>query len=124
MTNHSTHPRTRQPHVAPSGSGTAPGALGAPVAELRNATKRYGDVVALDGVDLQVRPGEVLALLGPNGAGKTTAVSLLLGLMRPTSGTATLFGSSPTDMAAKVRIGAMLQTSGVPATLTVREHIQ
>ena len=118
------HTRTRQPHVAHSGSGTAPSALGAPVAELRNATKRYGDVLALDAVDLQVRPGEVLALLGPNGAGKTTAVSLLLGLMRPTSGTATLFGSSPTDMAAKVRIGAMLQTSGVPATLTVREHIQ
>jgi len=95
-----------------------------PDAELRNATKRYGDVLALDDVSLKVRPGEVLALLGPNGSGKTTAVNLLLGLTRPTSGTATLFGSSPTDMAAKVRVGAMLQTSGVPATLTVREHLQ
>ena len=95
-----------------------------PVAELRSATKRYGDVLALDAVSLQVRPGEVLAILGPNGAGKTTAVSLLLGLLRPTSGTATLFGSNPTDMAAKVNVGAMLQVSGVPATLTVREHLQ
>lgn len=124
MTNHTTQPQTRRSHVDHHGRGPTPSALGAPVAELRNVTKRYGDVLALDDVDLQVRPGEVLALLGPNGAGKTTAVSLLLGLMRPTSGTATLFGSSPTDMAAKVRIGAMLQTSGVPATLTVREHIQ
>jgi ABC-2 type transport system ATP-binding protein len=95
-----------------------------PVAELRDATKRFGDVLALDDVSLQVRRGEVLAVLGPNGAGKTTAVSLLLGLLRPTSGTALLFGSDPTDMAAKVNVGAMLQISGVPATLTVREHLQ
>lgn len=93
------------------------------VAELSGVTKRFGDVTALDDVDLQVRSGEVLAILGPNGSGKTTAVSLLLGLMRPTTGTATLFGSHPTDMAAKVRVGAVLQISGVPATLTVREHL-
>src|SRR5690606_10167321 len=74
------------------------------VAELIGATKRFGNVVALDDIDLQVRSGEVLAILGPNGSGKTTAVSLLLGLMRPSAGTATLFGSHPTDMTAKVRV--------------------
>ncbi len=95
-----------------------------PVAELRGVRKHYGAVHALDGVDLSVRPGEVLALLGPNGAGKTTSVSLLLGLLRPTAGEVRLFGADPHDPAAKMRVGAMLQISGVPATLKVREHIE
>ena len=94
-----------------------------PIAELRKAVKKYGAVTALDGVDFQVRPGEVVALLGPNGAGKTTAVQLLLGLLRPGSGTATLFGLDPREAEARVRIGAMLQISKVPETLKVREHV-
>ncbi len=95
----------------------------APVAELRQAFKRYGGVTALDGIDFQVRPGEVVALLGPNGAGKTTAVQLLLGLLRPSAGEATLFGLDPRDTEARVRTGAMLQISKVPETLKVREHV-
>ena len=94
------------------------------VAQLERVTKRYGHVLALDEVTLRVRPGEVLALLGPNGAGKTTAVSTLLGLLRPDAGAVSLFGASPDDVAAKVRVGAMLQISGVPPTLTVREHVE
>lgn len=94
-----------------------------PVAELRRACKRYGGVTALDGVDFQVRPGEVVALLGPNGAGKTTAVQLLLGLLRADSGETTLFGLDPRDANARVRTGAMLQISNVPETLKVREHV-
>ena len=93
------------------------------VAQLESVTKRYGDVLALDDATLRVNPGEVLAVLGPNGAGKTTAVSLMLGLLRPDEGAVSLFGTSPEDVAAKVRIGAMLQISGVPPTLTVREHL-
>lgn len=132
MSEHYVSTGTHSPLPARSGAtttaATATEALAANshtrvVAELSGVTKRFGDVVALDNVDLQVRAGEVLAILGPNGSGKTTAVSLLLGLMRPTAGTATLFGSHPTDMAAKVRVGAVLQISGVPATLTVREHL-
>ncbi|HMB52180.1 MAG TPA: ABC transporter ATP-binding protein [Thermoanaerobaculia bacterium] len=94
-----------------------------PAAELVQAAKRYGDVVALDGVDLAVRPGEVVALLGPNGAGKTTAVSLLLGLLAPDGGQAQLFGQNPRSPAARMRAGAMLQVSKVPDTLTVAEHL-
>ncbi|HXO20599.1 MAG TPA: ABC transporter ATP-binding protein [Thermoanaerobaculia bacterium] len=94
------------------------------IAELSRVTKRYGQVTALDRFDLALRRGEVLALLGPNGAGKTTAVQLLLGLSRPSSGTARLFGHDPRDTAARVRIGAMLQVSKVPETLKVREHIE
>jgi ABC-2 type transport system ATP-binding protein len=55
-------------------------------------TKRYGDTVALDGLDLAVEPGEVYGYLGPNGAGKTTTIRLLIGLLRPSAGRAELFG--------------------------------
>jgi energy-coupling factor transporter ATP-binding protein EcfA2 len=55
-------------------------------------TKRYGHTTALDGLDLVVEPGEVFGYLGPNGAGKSTTIALLLGLIRPTAGTARLFG--------------------------------
>ena len=96
---------------------------GRPVAELRQAAKRYGKVTALSGVDFAVRPGEVVALLGPNGAGKTTAVQLLLGLIRTTGGEARLFGLDPRSREARVRTGAMLQISKVPETLKVREHV-
>ena len=58
----------------------------------RGLTKRYGSTLALDSLDLSILPGEVYGFLGPNGAGKTTTIRLLLGLQRPTSGTATLFG--------------------------------
>ncbi len=95
-----------------------------PVAWLAGASKTYGDVVALDHVDLEIRRGEVLALLGPNGAGKTTTVNLLLGLARPSAGDVRLFGCPPHDTAARRRVGAMLQISGAPQTLTVREHVQ
>jgi polyether ionophore transport system ATP-binding protein len=55
-------------------------------------TKRYGRATALDALDLSIEPGEVLGYLGPNGAGKSTTIALLLGLIRPTSGSATIFG--------------------------------
>jgi ABC-2 type transport system ATP-binding protein len=86
-------------------------------------THRYGDIVALRDVSLAIAPGEVVALLGPNGAGKTTLVHVLLGLLTPTEGTATLWGAAPTAIEARRRVGAMLQVSGVPATLTVRETL-
>lgn len=79
------------------------------VARLADITKRYGNVTAVDGVDLDIDRGEILALLGPNGAGKTTSVNLLLGLASPTSGRAELFGRPPRDILARRRVGAMLQ---------------
>ena len=94
---------------------------GAVLAELRGASKRFGSVEAVSHVDLTVHAGELLAVLGPNGAGKTTAISMLTGLRRPTGGTARLFGRDPRDIAARQRVGVMLQASGVPETLRVRE---
>jgi len=90
-------------------------------ARLLGAGKRYGLVTALDGIDLDVRRGQLLALLGPNGAGKSTAIGLLLGLIAPCTGEAQLFGRSPHDLAARRRIGVMLQSAGMPETLKVRE---
>jgi ABC-2 type transport system ATP-binding protein len=93
------------------------------VAELRGVHKRYGKVDALQGVDLELQPGELVALLGPNGAGKTTAVSILLGQRRPDAGSARLFGRDPAVPAARRPVGVTLQDSGFPDNLTVREVV-
>ena len=94
------------------------------LATMSAVTHRYGDVVALDGLDLEIRAGEVLAVLGPNGAGKTTAIGLLLGTLRAQEGTVQVFGHEPGASAVRMRRGAMLQVSGVPDTLTVAEHLE
>jgi len=93
----------------------------APSARLLAVRKSYGAVNALDGVDLDVHPGELLALLGPNGAGKSTAVGLMLGLTEPDAGEVQLFGQSPHSLDARRRVGVMLQSAGMPDTLTIRE---
>jgi ABC-2 type transport system ATP-binding protein len=93
----------------------------APAARLLAVRKRYGAVTALDGVDLDVRPGELLALLGPNGAGKSTAIGLLLGLLKADAGEVELFGESPHALDARRQVGVMLQSAGMPDTLKVRE---
>jgi ABC-2 type transport system ATP-binding protein len=92
-------------------------------AQLVNATKKYGSVEALKGVSLEIQLGDVVAMLGPNGAGKTTSISLLLGLRKPTSGKALLFGLKPDDLNARSRVGVMLQESGIPAMLKVKEIV-
>ncbi len=92
-------------------------------AQLDHVDKVYGPIAALRDVTLTVQPGETLALLGPNGAGKTTAIRLLLGLQRPTNGTARVFGNDPCAPRNRVRSGAMLQVANIPATLTVAEHV-
>ena len=94
------------------------------LAELSRVSKSFGTVVALDNFELQVRPAELLAVLGPNGAGKSTAISLMLGLHQPDSGSARLFGDSPLNVAARRKIGVMMQDVALAPELRVREHIE
>lgn len=96
----------------------------APVASFESVAKNYRATTALRNVDLEVRGGELLTVLGPNGAGKTTAIGLLLGTLRPTQGRVRVFGGDPRRRECRLRVGAMLQTSGVPTTLRVREHVE
>lgn len=94
-----------------------------PAIQLTGLRKAYGAITAVDGVDLSVAPGEVVALLGPNGAGKSTTIDLALGLARPTAGTAELFGADPLRAIRAGRVGAMLQGGALLPTLTVAESV-
>jgi ABC-2 type transport system ATP-binding protein len=93
--------------------------------ELTGLTKTFkgpdGPVHAVRGVDLSIAPGETVALLGPNGAGKSTTIDMLLGLLRPDSGTVSLFGMTAEEAIAAGAIGVMLQSGGVLRDLTIRE---
>ncbi|MEO8113773.1 MAG: ABC transporter ATP-binding protein [Phenylobacterium sp.] len=93
------------------------------LAALSGVRKRYGSTIALDGLDLEVREGELLAVLGPNGAGKSTAIGLLLGLQRPDEGQAVLFGRSPLEVAARRGVGVMMQEVALPDALRVHELV-
>ncbi|WP_105968265.1 ABC transporter ATP-binding protein [Streptomyces geranii] len=94
-----------------------------PVVEFDQVTKSYGDVRAVDGLALTLRPGETVALLGPNGAGKSTTLDLLLGLKQPDSGTVRVLGRSPREAIVGGHVGAMLQSGGLMDEVTVRELV-
>ncbi|MEV0970526.1 ABC transporter ATP-binding protein [Microtetraspora glauca] len=86
-------------------------------------TRTYGDVLAVDGLDLDIPAGRTVALLGPNGAGKSTTINMLLGLLRPTSGEIKVFGDTPSRAVARGRVGAMLQEGSLIPELTVAETV-
>ncbi len=94
------------------------------IVETHSLTKRYGSgVLAVDSVDMSVRRGEVYGFLGPNGAGKTTTLRMLVGLIRPTSGTATVAGHAPGSPASLKRIGALIEGPGFYPYLSGRENL-
>ena len=94
-----------------------------PAIRATDVTKRYGDLTAVDGVSLEVRPGEIFGIIGPNGAGKTTFMECLEGLRRPTSGTIDVLGEDPSHPTKRwrERIGVQLQTAALPPKITVNE---
>src|SRR3954449_2282219 len=100
-------------------SATAPDAV-----RLSGLVKRFGTVTAVDGIDLVVRPGEIVAFLGPNGAGKTTTIDMMLGFSRPTQGRVEVLGGTPADAASHGRVAAVLQTGGLLKDLTVAETVR
>ena len=91
---------------------------------LTDLHKSFGDVTAVDGIDLTIRPGEIVALLGPNGAGKTTTIDMILGLSRPTSGDARVFGMTPRQAVDRGLVAAVMQTAGLLPDITVRETVE
>ncbi len=94
--------------------------------QTRGLTKRYGPLVAVDHLDLEVRAGEIFGLLGQNGAGKTTTILMLLGLTEPTSGTATVVGLDPTrdPLGVKRRVGYLPDAVGFYPSLTGRQNLR
>jgi ABC-2 type transport system ATP-binding protein len=90
---------------------------------LAGVRKSFGQVRAVDGVDLRLEEGEIAALLGPNGAGKTTMLDMILGLSGPDQGSVSVFGMSPAGAVARGLIGAVLQTGGLLKDLTVGETL-
>jgi ABC-2 type transport system ATP-binding protein len=93
--------------------------------ELNGLTKSFGDVLAVDDVTAVAQPGEVTALLGPNGAGKTTTLRMLLGLVAPSSGAATLDGQRYDELPDPVRqVGAVLEASGYHPGRTALDHLR
>jgi ABC-type multidrug transport system ATPase subunit len=95
------------------------------IVETHSLTKRYGSgVLAVDSVGMSVRRGEVYGFLGPNGAGKTTTLRMLVGLIRPTSGTATVAGHTPGDPAGLAKIGSLIESPGFYPYLSGRENLR
>jgi ABC-2 type transport system ATP-binding protein len=107
-------------HTA-SPTRTAPDAPSA--VNLTSLTKSFGNLTAVDDLNLDIRPGEVVAFLGPNGAGKTTTIDMLLGLSRPDDGSVEIFGMPPRRAVALGLVSSVMQTGGLLDDLTVRETV-
>jgi ABC-type multidrug transport system ATPase subunit len=92
--------------------------------ETHDLSKRFHDLVAVDRLSLRVHRGEVYGFLGPNGAGKTTTLRLLMGLVRPTSGSATVLGARPGSTGSLARIGALIEAPGFYPFLSARDNLR
>jgi ABC-2 type transport system ATP-binding protein len=103
----------------------APAAAQAPAIEAHGLTRRFGSVLAVDGVDLEVQRGEIFGCLGPNGSGKSTLMRMLLGLLRPTAGSARVLGCSMPRECERLRssVGYMTQRFSLYEDLSVRENL-
>src|SRR5262245_9814843 len=88
-------------------------------------TRRFGDRTVVNAIHLTVEPGEIFGFLGPNGAGKTTTISMLTGILPPTSGTCEVLGQPINDRALelKTRIGVVAQHQAVYGGMTIREYL-
>ena len=97
----------------------------APVLQVQGLTKRFGDLLAVDGVSFEISPGETYGLLGPNGAGKTTTISIVTGLLRADTGTVSVAGQpmSTSAVAAKRHIGLVPQELAIYPELNARENL-
>jgi ABC-2 type transport system ATP-binding protein len=107
------------------GTGVDPRPVEGQVVAVEGLTKRFGSVLAVDTLTFTVRPGRVTGFLGPNGAGKTTTLRMLLGLVRPTAGRATIGGRTYQEIADPLRtVGASLEATGFHSGRTARDHLR
>ena len=120
MTRTTTAPVTHSPGSCPQVGRTAP----APAVDSRGLRKLFGSLVAVDNLDLTIRPGEVVAFLGPNGAGKSTTLDMVLGLTQPDAGTIELLGTSPDRAVQAGRVGVIFQDGGLLDDFTVGETLR
>jgi len=104
--------------------GVAVGVAAQPAIVARGLTKRFGEITAVDGLDLELASGRIYGLLGPNGSGKTTLIRLLTGLARPTSGEVSVLGVHMPDREVLGRIGYMTQADGIYLELSVWENVR
>jgi ABC-2 type transport system ATP-binding protein len=114
------------PHPTDPPLAVAPAlARGEPALAATNLTKRYGDVIAVDGLTFALEPGTITGFLGPNGAGKTTTLRLLLGLAEPTTGTAAVFGRRYRELTDPIRrVGAVLESGDFDRGRSGRNHLR
>jgi ABC-2 type transport system ATP-binding protein len=106
-------------------AGEGPPAVSEPVLAVRNLTKRYGEVVAVDDLTFALERGSITGFLGPNGAGKTTTLRLVLGLAEPTAGTAVVFGRRYRQLEAPSRrVGAVLESGDFDPGRSGRNHLR
>ena len=98
---------------------------GKPVVVIDQLTKKYGDFTALDGLSLTISSGQILGLIGPNGAGKTTAIKIMVGLLRPSSGTARIADADCVADARRIKhlVGYMPDKFGSYENMRVREYL-
>lgn len=121
---HTSTSSRRDPH-ADSRADLSDHAAVAPVVALRDLTKRFGTVLAVDGLTFELEAGSITGFLGPNGAGKTTTLRLLLGLARPSSGEALLFGHPYRALPHPTRrVGALLESGDFDPGRTGRNHLR
>ena len=117
-------------HVSAEGSndgrtGVRGVRVASPAVSVRGLTKRFGDVTAVEDLTFEVRPGLVTGFLGPNGAGKSTTLRMILGLVSPSTGTASVLGMPYRDLASPARtVGAVLETQSFNPLRTGRDHLR
>jgi ABC-2 type transport system ATP-binding protein len=102
-----------------------PAPLGSPAISVRGLTKRFGPVTAVDDLSFEVQPGVVTGFLGPNGAGKSTTLRIILGLVKPTDGSATVLGMPYASLQSPARtVGAVLETQSFNPVRSGRNHLR
>lgn len=114
----------KMPPLAPSQASTPTPVMATPAIAIKGITKRFGEKTAVDNLTLTIPQGQIVALLGHNGAGKTTLIDMILGLQKPTSGSAQILGMKPRDAISQSLVGIVYQTGALLPNYTVGDMLK